>query len=173
MITGGFADERLLSRPFGHPLLHSEWRRDSPELRARLTPRNRKRQRRSADWQSAVSPVGNRRTCRLPVGEAAGCQPALRRGYWAGENPPDIARAWRPVTGGGSHVAQAGSLPCRRLATGGPADCQSATQQITNLRYSLVTGQGRGEEVPRQFLPIFFRTWHNSPILPSHSHHER
>ena len=43
----------------------------------------------SADWQSAVSPVGNRRTCRLPVGETAGCQPALRRGYWQG-----VHRRW-------------------------------------------------------------------------------
>ena len=40
--------------------------------------------RRSADWQSAVSRIGNPRAsliataCRLPVGETAGCQPALR-----------------------------------------------------------------------------------------------
>ena len=53
---------------------------------ARLVPRNRRRPLRSADWQSAVSPVGNRRACRLPVGETAGYQPALRRGYWAGSH---------------------------------------------------------------------------------------
>ena len=106
MINGGFADERLLTRCFGHPLLHSEWRRELPGLCARLAPRNRRRQRRSADWQSAVSPVGNRRACRLPVGETAGCQPALRSGYWAGmgrggasrhRNPAIIARARRPT----------------------------------------------------------------------------
>jgi hypothetical protein len=32
-------------------------------------------------------------------------------------------------------VAQTASLLCRRLATGGPADCQSAKQQVANLRY--------------------------------------
>jgi hypothetical protein len=58
-------------------------------------------------------------------------------------------RAWRPVTGGGSEVAQTGSLLCRRLATGGPADCQSAKRQVANLRYVPATGQGArraGEE---------------------------
>ena len=32
-------------------------------------------------------------------------------------------------------VAQTGSLLCLRLATGGPADCQSAKQQVANRRY--------------------------------------
>jgi hypothetical protein len=40
------------------------------------------------------------------------------------------------------HVAQTGSLLCRRLATGEPADCQSAKQQVANLRYVAVAGQG-------------------------------
>ena len=52
-----------------------------------------------------------------------------------------------PATGGGNPVAQTGSQPCRRLATGGPADCQSAKQQIANLRYTPATGQGWGEKV--------------------------
>src|SRR5204862_234056 len=33
---------------------------------------------RSADWQSAVSRIGNPPTCRIPFGETADCQSALR-----------------------------------------------------------------------------------------------
>ena len=37
-----------------------------------------------------------------------------------GETPPDCVRAWRPVTGGSSHVAPVGNLLFRRLAVGLP-----------------------------------------------------
>src|SRR5438552_12530445 len=33
---------------------------------------------RSADWQSAVSRIGNPPTCRIPFGETADCQSALQ-----------------------------------------------------------------------------------------------
>jgi hypothetical protein len=42
------------------------------------------------------------------------------------------------------------------LATGGPADCQSAKQQVANLRYVEVTGQGQGEGGP--FLPTTMKS---------------
>jgi hypothetical protein len=112
---------------------------------------------RSMGWWTALIPAFSPRRRRLRI--QPNCYPKILR--WiasgltdsagrcaadlpllGGENPPNFVRAWRPVTGSGSDVAQTGSLLCRRLATGGPADCQSAKQQVANLRYVEVTGQG-------------------------------
>jgi hypothetical protein len=96
---------------------------------------------------SAVSQVGNLRAppdtnvplvstpCRLPVGDTADCQSALRRGF-------DVARNFVAQTAL-SAVSQVGNLrapPDTNVPlVSTPADCQSAIRQAASLRYDDIT----------------------------------
>ena len=107
MRTGRFPDGPAPLAPSGHPLLHSEWSRESPRLCARLAPCN----------QIGAPSSRSARTGFLATGRAG----ARRSGYWAGMGRGGVFEGFNRVSSGnGIRQGYRAAMSARLAATARP-----------------------------------------------------